>query len=558
MPRHLHQILLLFLLLIIQPVQASSPPMVDFSDEERAWLDAHPVIRMAVDPDSPPFEGISEQGDYEGISADLMALIGERLGVRFEVVPGRDWAHVLEMARNREADLVPSIVRSEEREAYLNFTRPYLSLPGVIISARQFDNLEALKGQRVAVVAGGIWDERISQYDDEVSIIRVEDTRTGLELTALGGVDAMVSNLATITYLIGMEGITNLQIVARVPKRLDISLGVRNDWPEFLPILEKVLDDIPEEEIETIKNRWIDVAHTGLHLSPMFWYLTLGSLAVLLLLLIGFIAWNRSLKSRVEQRSRELEQAQARLAHAEKMESIGLLALGVAHEVKNPLAILQMGLDFIGGDTDRDETEKTLLKDMNEALNRADTIVQSLQVFSRKKNLSMETGNVNEVLMNALKQYETELEEHQIKLSAELDAELPGLNMDARQLQQGFANIIHNAILAMPEGGSLSVKTSSATLKEGEAACDISGMFEEGESVVRLEISDTGTGIAEACLNKVFDPFFTTRPQGEGTGLGLSLSQNIVKLHNGFIDLRNRETNGISVVMIFKIYKGES
>jgi len=549
--------LLLCLWLITGQAFAAPSPELVLTPEQQAWLEAHPVIRVAVDPNSPPFEWIAKDGSYQGISADLIRLIEKKLGIRFEILPARDWAQVLEMAKNHEADLLTSVVRSKDREAYLAFTQPYLSLPGVIISAKQINSMKGLDGRKVAVVAGGIWDERISEHDDRISIVRVEDTRTALDLTTLGGVDALVSNLATISYLIGKEGITNLNVVARVPDFLELSIGIRKDWPEFLPILEKTLDSIPAEQIDEIKNRWIVVEHPGLHLSPMFWYLGLGGIAVLLLVLIGISAWNRSLKKRVAIRTGELEQALARLAHAEKMESIGLLSLGVAHEIKNPLAILQMGLDFLEGDTKRNETDRAILRDMSGALHRADTIIENLQIFSRKKNLSMVSGSVNQVILDALAEFEAPFKEHDIRINTRLDEALPNLVMDYVQLKQGLANLIQNAVLAMNEGGTLDISTTRARLSNEDLAQDFSSILQPGEPVIRVEITDTGPGIESGLLHKIFDPFFTTRPQGEGTGLGLSLTQNIVKLHNGLINIRNRDSGGISVVILFRIFEGE-
>jgi len=552
-------ILLLFTaLFFFCPVSAKPSAELELTPDEQAWLEAHPVIRVAVDPSSPPFEEISEQGLYQGISADLAAIIEAQLGVRFEIVPARDWAHVLDMVQKREADLIPAVVQSADRETFLLFTRPYLSLPGVILSAKEFKRLKDLEGHKVAVVAGGIWDERISQFDDKVSIIRVEDTRTALELTALGGVDAMVSNLATITYLIGQQGITNLNVVAQVPNKLELSLGIRKDWEPFLSILNKALDNIPAEKIESIRGQWIEVKHPGLHISPLFWYLSFGGMAILILILTGVIVWNRSLKHRVDQRSRELEWAQAKLAHAEKMESIGALALGVAHEVKNPLAIMQMGLDFIAGDTKKDETEQAIIRDMGDALHRADTIVQSLQIFSRQKDLAMAKDDINRVLLEAIEEYKPELIEHDIQLITELGQGLPKLSMDFELLLKAFGHLIHNAILAMDQGGTLEIESSRVLLSNDDLAGDLTGAFHAGEAVIRVRITDTGPGIDSALMKKVFDPFYTTRAQGEGTGLGLSLTQNIVKLHNGLINLNNRDSGGLSVVVLFKIYEGEN
>jgi polar amino acid transport system substrate-binding protein len=541
--------LLLGALLNFAPAQAN-PTTLTLTAQDQAWLEAHPLIRIAVDPNSPPFEWLSEDGQHQGISADLLKLIEQKLAVQFEVIPARDWAHVMEMARNREADLLTSVVRSADREAYLSFTRPYMSLPGVIISAKQFNSIEDLAGHKVAVVAGGIWDERISEYDDEVSIIRVEDTRTAVDLTALGGVDAMVSNLASITYLIGKEGITNLQIVGRVQRQLDLSLGVRSDWAELIPILNKALASIPPDQIETIKNKWVSIDKLGFQFSPLFWGLSLGTLLFMIFIITAIVIWNRSLKRMVEIRSNELEQTRHQLAHAEKMESVAKLALGVAHEVKNPLAIIQMGVDFLGHGDDRDEQEQAVLQDMSEAVHRSDSIIQSLQVFSRQKAFTLQQYNLNEVIEQALELLKPELEANRINVIRNLSTTMAEMPMDARQLQQAVVNITRNAIQAMPEGGDLTIATEEHLDKQNDTAI-------EEKRFCRIEIHDTGTGVKDEHLSRVFDPFFTTRPQGEGTGLGLSVSQNIVKLHNGSIELSNRPQGGASVVMVFKNNEGE-
>ncbi|MDX1334393.1 MAG: transporter substrate-binding domain-containing protein, partial [Gammaproteobacteria bacterium] len=531
---------LLLLPLALVPAIAANTPELVLSEDEKAWLEAHPVIRIAVDPNSPPFEWISENNEYRGISADLLQLIEQKLNIQFESVIARDWAHVLELARTREADLLSSVVQSPDRESFLAFTQPYLSLPGVIISAREFKSISDLEGHKVAVVSGGIWDERISEHDDKVSIIRVEDTRTAVDLTALGGVDAMVSNLASITYLIGKEGITNLQIVGRVEQQLDLSLGVRSDWPELVPILNKALDSIPPEQIEAIKNKWVSIDKLGFQFSPLFWALSLGTLMFMVFVFTAVIIWNRSLKRMVEIRSNELEQTRHQLAHAEKMESVAKLALGVAHEVKNPLAIIQMGVDFLGHGDNRDEQELAVLKDMSEAVHRSDSIIQSLQIFSRQKAFELQQYNLNEVIEQALELLKPELEAHHIKLIRNLDPDIQDMPMDARQLQQAVVNIARNAAQAMPAGGDLYIATSEHFGETKEQAGQPSRFC-------RIEIHDSGTGIEEEHLPRIFDPFFTTRPQGEGTGLGLSVSQNIVKLHNGSIEVSNRPQGGVSV-----------
>jgi len=126
--------------------------------------------------------------------------------------------------------------------------------------------------------------------------------------------------------------------------------------------------------------------------------------------------------------------------------------------------------------------------------------------------------------------------------------------MDTDQIQQLFMNIMLNAVQSMEDegGGTLSVSSKVKKLNSTELQRDSTGTLSSGDRVVWVEIKDTGHGIDEKGLGKVFDPFYTTRPLGKGTGLGLTVSLNIIRNHDASIDIRNRDEGGVSVLMMFR------
>jgi signal transduction histidine kinase len=268
-------------------------------------------------------------------------------------------------------------------------------------------------------------------------------------------------------------------------------------------------------------------------------------------------AWNRALKHRVEIRTRELQQTEKNLAEARKMESVAQLALGVAHEIKNPLAIMQMGIDFLAQDTDREETERTILNDLDQAIRRSEHIVQSLQVFSRQEQVNTCACDLNTVITETLREHEEDLNKAGIDVSVELDNDLAPFPMDRQQLSQALGCLIKNAQQAMKEGGQLSIRSKRKRIRCEDLPSGTNGLIHPDESIDWIEINDTGSGISREALGRIFDPFFSTLSQGEGFGLGLPIAQNIVKLHNGVIDIQNRPEGGVSVVMIFKLQEGE-
>jgi PAS domain S-box-containing protein len=259
------------------------------------------------------------------------------------------------------------------------------------------------------------------------------------------------------------------------------------------------------------------------------------------------------------QRSHEdLKSAQFQLIQAEKMQSIGRLAAGVAHEVKNPLGILRMGADYLAKNlTSPDENVALILADMTDAINRADGIIMGLLDFSVPHALDSHAEDLSAILEQSITLVRHSLGEGQVKLVRELALGLPPVWLDPNKIKQVFVNILMNAIHATPPGGVITVRTSARKLRASEVDHDagsrLADRFRGGETVVVAEVLDTGGGIPEEKLAQIFDPFFTTKPTGKGTGLGLTVTKKIVELHGGSLDIRNRKEGGVAVTIMFKV-----
>jgi len=254
----------------------------------------------------------------------------------------------------------------------------------------------------------------------------------------------------------------------------------------------------------------------------------------------------------------ELKAAQFQLIQAEKMQSVGRLAAGVAHEVKNPLAILGMGIEYLSANLPSpDPNVALILNDMKEAIRRADLIILGLLDFSVPRALDLHAEDLSVVIEQSLALVRHELTAVPIALVKHLARNLPPVWLDKNKIKQVFVNILTNATHAMPAGGTLTVKTYARQLQPEEIGADagsrLADRFRAGDTVVVTEVIDTGTGISEEKLAQIFDPFFTTKPTGKGTGLGLTVTRKIVELHGGSIDIRNRKEGGVLVTILFKV-----
>jgi signal transduction histidine kinase len=242
------------------------------------------------------------------------------------------------------------------------------------------------------------------------------------------------------------------------------------------------------------------------------------------------------------------------LIQAEKLESLGRLSAGVAHEIKNPLAMLQACVDFYRNRTASDEAEETVLTTMQDAIQRATRIVSGMLDFSRDEKLEIKEANLNSLIHSAIDLVEPELRITGIAIVFDLDAHLPPVNLDASKIEQILVNLLMNAMHASPAGTRITVRSYLSQVDnlfrdEGLRTLD---HLRSGDKIAVAEVRDYGSGIPKNKIAKIFDPFFTTKPTGKGTGLGLSVSKTIAELHGGSLRIQNAEPSGICAQIILR------
>ena len=253
-------------------------------------------------------------------------------------------------------------------------------------------------------------------------------------------------------------------------------------------------------------------------------------------ILIGIIlnSWMaRTVMQWVKEAEHRKEAAVAESEHANKLASIGRLAAGVAHEINNPLAIINENAGLMRDiieDSDDFENKKKFLKlvsGISDSVNRARTITHRLLGFARRMDVTPEVIDLNDTIREVVGFLEKEFIYRSIHLELNLDEHLPKVKIDRGQLQQVFLNIVNNALDAVKEGGVIGI---TSAVKDSNS--------------IHVQISDTGYGIPKDVLTHIFDPFFTTKDKGKGTGLGLSISYGIMKKLGGTILVESEVNKG--------------
>jgi signal transduction histidine kinase len=255
----------------------------------------------------------------------------------------------------------------------------------------------------------------------------------------------------------------------------------------------------------------------------------------------------------------ELKESQTQCIQAEKMEVVGRLASGVAHEVKNPLGIIMQGVNYLEKTIPSKNEEITETLDTIKAnIRRANQIIASLLDFSKATSVDLRPEDANAILEDAMLLVRFRFKYGPIAIVSEMKKDLPRILADRNKMEQVFVNVMLNAAQAMPEGGRLIIRSYSKHLGEAENGIQIKngGPFAVGEKAVIIEIEDTGKGISQEDIRKIFDPFFTTKGPTGGAGLGLPVTRSILSIHRGLINVESRESKGTKVTIILKVSEG--
>jgi len=246
---------------------------------------------------------------------------------------------------------------------------------------------------------------------------------------------------------------------------------------------------------------------------------------------------NKSLEGALDElqtRTHELASMTQQLWQASKLATMGELAASIAHELNNPLATISLHAEVLAGQLAVGDPNRRSLLVIEKQVERMASLVSNLLLFSRRSHQQISTINIAAELQNSLEFMNYHLRSHAVKVVRDFGHDLPKVQADSQQLRQVFLNLLTNAGDAMPEGGTLTVRARRVVLENNTLA-------------LVIEFSDTGVGIEPEYLPKLWEPFFTTKPEGKGTGLGLPICRRTVEEHRGTIDIESLKGKGTTV-----------
>ena len=505
------------------------------------------TVRIGGDHNYPPYEFLNEDGQPDGYNTELTLAIAEVMGMTVEIELG-GWDAMRKRLEKGELDALQGMAFSEDRTKRYDFSPAHAIVHQSIFARKKEAGVTALselRDKEVIVQRGGIMHDYLLQNNVGAQLILVDTHAAALRLLASGQHDyALVANLPGL-YLGRELELSNIVPVGKPFSAQRYGYAVIEGNEDLLAQFSEGLAILKNTgRQQAIYDKWLG----PLELSGWPWK-KIGQAAalvstLLLLVLGGIVIWNRMLTREVTRRTQELQVQQQQLIQADKMTSLGILVSGVAHEINNPSSLLLLNLPVLKevyqdieeileahyhqqGDFElagldytrmRDEIPP-MLDDMLAGTHRIRRIVDDLRDFARQEPADLsETVDLNEVVATAIRLVDNTIRNSSDHFEVTYGDHLPSFKGRAQRIEQVVINLIVNACQALDSRDqSISVKTR----------------YLPWNGELRLEVQDQGCGIEAQNLPRLSDPFFTTKRQQGGTGLGLSVSASIVQEHGG-------------------------
>ncbi len=504
------------------------------TEEDRAWLRTHPVIRVGAEINYAPYEFQDSRGRFTGVVADYLDLIQERLGVRFEVEQLPDFSAVEEKLKRRELDVVLALTPTKEREDFLSFTKPYLQYVNVIVTRDNFGFVTGLgdfQDERIAVVAGHSAQQLVSRAYPDVQVTAYSDILDALMAVSTGMEAGLVDDIFPIVYNIRHRQIGNLKLATPLEKALQakgFSIAVRKDWPELVSVLDRLLQTIGQEEQREISQKWLSLRYESKVDYRAIW----TAVAVFSTLLLAAVLWIRQLNK--QRRALEAARTEAEAANRAKDEFLA----SMSHELRTPLHAILGYADLlreerVAGNARKDAIG-TILGSGQHLLALINDLLDLSRIRAGHLELKPVTVRMRPLLEEIAAMMRVEAQNKGLDFVLQLTPDLPAaVEADDRRLRQILLNLLGNAIKFTDEG-IVALKVESKPVSDHRAE-------------LRMVVEDTGVGIDPADKTRIFAPFEqggSGRKRESGVGLGLAISHALVHQMHGSIDVSSRPGRG--------------
>ena len=515
------------------------------SKEESDYLKNKKEIKFCIDPDWMPFEKI-EDNKHIGISADYVDIIKSKLNVPITLVQTKSWSESLSKAKERVCDIIPLIVKTDNRDKYLNFTSPYIKLPLVMAGGIEdsfIEDINQYKNKKIGISKDYAFGEILKAKYPHLNFVEVENMKDGFEQIQKGQISGFIENLTTIGFAIQKNYIGQIKIIAKLNETLEAGISSRNDEPILNSIFQKALDSIDSEKREEIYNKWVYVNYqkeTNYDSLNKFLFIIIGFILVFILFYRQYLLkkMNEELNEKIKIEIKKNEEKTRISIQQSRMASMGEMLENIAHQWRQPLSTISVAASGIEIKKElnilNDEDLSDSLRHIKNATQYLSNTIDDFRNFFVKDKIPSNI-NIRNTLNKTIDLISSTLAKEEITLIRNIQ----NINFTSyeNELIQVLMNIFINA------------KDALANRKSEKLIIVVIKQIEDN---LVIKIKDNAGGVDSSIIDKIFEPYFTTKHQFNGTGIGLYMSKLIVEKHLiGEISVKN-----IDFIFNSKTYRG--
>ena len=501
--------------------------------EEQSYLTHKKELKICIDPDWMPFEEI-RNNKHIGISADYIDIIKNKLNIPITLAPTKTWSESLKYAKEKACDIIPLIVKTQNRQKYLNFTTPYIKLPLVMAGGIEdsfIEDINQFKDKKIGISKDYAFEEILKAKYPQLNFVPVKNLKDGLEQIQKGNISGFIGNLTSIGITIQKDYIGQIKIIAKLDDNLEAGIASRKDEPLLNSILQKALDSIDLKQKEEIYNKWVYVNYQK-EISYVFFNKIFALIIVLIIILVLVYRqyllkqMNKELYKKVEIEMKKNEEKHRISIQQSRMASMGEMLENIAHQWRQPLSTISVVASGIKLKKElnilNDEELDDALSHIKNATQYLSNTIEDFRNFFSKDKISSNI-NIRSTINKTIDLVSSTFAKEGITLVRNIQ----DINFASfeNELIQVLMNILINAKDALEN-------------KQSQKLIIIK--VKQHKNNIIITIKDNAGGINEDIIDKIFEPYFTTKHQFNGTGIGLYMSKLISEKHlDGEIIVKN-------------------
>ncbi|MGA1933446.1 ABC transporter substrate-binding protein [Arcobacter sp. YIC-464] len=519
---------------------------------EKEYLKNKESIKTCIIQNAMPYSDF-KNNQILGATADFIKVFEEKIKIPFTYIKAQNINHSLELIRSKKCDIIPTTQLTQDRKSFMNFTNSYVDIPTVLMTKDDkpfIENLESLKSVKVGIPEGFSLYETLKPKYPNIDFIKVPNLNEGLELVNNNELYGVITSMGRAWHVMQKDLLSQIKISGKIDEKINLRVGVKKDDITLYEIMSKFVNTLDEEKVEKLSNKWVYIQY-----EKEFDYSLLFKIVLVIAILIALLLYrqnllkklNEKLNKKVEEKTQELQKINETLeqrikeeveenlkkdrllARQSKMAAMGEMLENIAHQWRQPLSVISTGASGIKVKKEvNDLDDKFFFDTLDCIINSSNYLSHTIDDFRyffkpQDEKVLFDIADTLEKTINLLN---SKFEQEKISVIRSLEnVEILGHETEFIQV---FINILNNA------------KDALVSNIEENRVIFVEVKKRKNKTVVKIR--DNAGGIKPKIMDKIFEPYFTTKHNSTGTGIGLYMCDQIIsKYMNGLIDVTNKK-----------------